>query len=309
MQLKHFFQLVRWKNLVLIILMQFLIKFYFFEPFKNITSLSYSLFSLLVFTTIIITASGYIINDILDIKTDSINNPKRVLVQRNLSVSKANNIYYLLTIIGLLCGAALSITINKPLYSLYFIIVVVLLYFYSKFLKGKLLIGNIVVSSLLSFSILILLLFDFTLPENILKWNSYHIVHKIILVYSLCAFQLNLIREIIKDIEDINGDYNQHLNTFPIIYGRERAKKFVLAISTITILFFLFVIFNQFKIDSIALFYLLIFVLIPLLYFCIKLYKAKTNVEYSFLSKLMKIIILTGVISIPFISNYFINVS
>lgn len=307
MQLKHFFQLIRWENLVLIALMQFLIKYYFFAPFNNYNSLSYSSFSLLVCATIIITASGYIINDIIDIKVDLINKPKRILIQKHFTAANAKKMYFTLTFIGLMSGIGLSIIIEKPIYIVFFISIILLLFIYSKFLKGKLLVGNILVSLLLSFSILILLIFDFIQPENYLKWSSYLIIHKIVIVYAFCAFLLNLTREIIKDVEDVNGDYNQNLNTYPIVYGRERAKKLALSISVITVLFLLFVIFNQFNINSLALIYLLVFVLIPLLYFSIKLYDSKTKYEYSHLSKVLKIIILTGILSIPLISNYFID--
>lgn len=308
MQLKHFFQLIRWKNLVLIALMQFLIKFYFFAPIESYNSLSYSSFCLLVFTTIIITASGYIINDLIDLKVDLINNPKRVIIQKHLSISNAKKVYFTFTFVGLICGVGLSLIIKKPFYSLSFITIILLLFIYSKFLKGKLLIGNLLVSLLLSSSILILLIFDFTPPENYLKWSSYHIIHKLIIFYAFCTFLLNLIREIIKDIEDVNGDYSQNLNTYPVLYGRERSKKLALIISIFTVFFFLFITFNQFTMNYVALLYFLILICMPLLYFCVKLYDSKTKLEYSYLSKILKIIILIGVLSIPLMSNYFINV-
>jgi len=307
MQLKHFFQLVRWKNLVLIALMQFLIKFYFFVPFESYNSLSYSSFCLFVFTTITITASGYIINDLIDLKVDLINKPKKMIIQKHLSVLNAKKAYFSLLFIGLICGVGLSIIIKKPFYSLIFITIILLLFIYSKFLKGKLLVGNLFVSLLLSFSILILLIFDFTPPENYLKWSSYHIIHKLIVFYAFCTFLLNLIREIIKDIEDVNGDSSQNLNTYPVVYGKESAKKLALIISVFTAFFFLFIIFKQLRANSTALLYSLISVCIPLLYFCVKLYSSKTKLEYSYLSKILKIIILIGVLSIPLISNYFIN--
>lgn len=308
MQLKHFFQLIRWKNLVLIALMQFLIKFYFFVPFESYNSLSYSSFYLFVFTTITITASGYIINDLIDLKVDLINKPKRVIIQKHLSISNAKKAYFSLLFIGLTCGVGLSIIIKKPFYSLIFITIILLLFIYSKFLKGKLLVGNLLVSLLLSFSILILLIFDFTPPESSLKWSSYHIIHKLIVLYAFCTFLLNLIREIIKDIEDVDGDFSQNLKTYSVVYGKENAKKLALIISVFTVLFFLFIIFKQLRINSTALLYSLILVCIPLLYFCVKLYDSKTKLEYSYLSKILKIIILIGVLSIPLMSKYFINV-
>jgi 4-hydroxybenzoate polyprenyltransferase len=309
MQLKHFFQLIRWKNLVLIASMQFLIKHFFLSNFSFQTSLNYYLFSLLVASTILISAGGYIINDINDVKTDLINKPKRVIVKEHISFSNTIKLYYLLNFLGLLCGIILSIKIEKPLYSLYFISIAAILYIYSKYLKGKVIIGNITVSLLLAFSIFIILIFDTPQPINMEQINHVITIQYVIIVYSFCAFLLSLIREVIKDIEDVNGDYNQNFATLPIVYGRDRTRKVTLLISVSTLIFFIYIAFRQFRIDSLALLYLLVLVLIPLLYFCIKLYHSETNSEYSHLSKILKIIILTGILSIPLISNYFINAS
>ncbi|MCF6279611.1 MAG: geranylgeranylglycerol-phosphate geranylgeranyltransferase [Flavobacteriaceae bacterium] len=304
MKIVAFFNLIRWKNLLLIALMQFLIKFYFLTDFSLQTTLSNSLFYLLVFTTVCITASGYIINDIIDLKVDLINKPKKVIIDTKISIISAKKIYLLFIIIGNLVGIYMSTKIDKPIYSLYFIGITLILYLYSKLLKGKVLIGNVVVSLLLSFSILIFLIFDVPVRMSLVQWNLYQKVELVIIGYAVCAFLLSFIREIIKDIEDIDGDYNEGLKTFPIVFGRKLTKNLAITISFLVILFFIFIIFNLLKIESFAFIYIFILLFLPLLYFIYKLWFSKTKKNYSFLSKLLKIIILLGVISIPIISKY-----
>ena len=304
MTFKAFFNLIRWKNLLLIALLQFLIKYYLLSDFSFQTILSNSLFYILVFATITITAAGYIINDIIDIKVDAINKPNKVIIDNKISIPNAKKLYFLLTSIGILAGIYVSIKVDKPLFSLCFIAISLLLYTYSKYLKGKVLIGNIVVSLLLAFSILILLFFDIPIKMNSMQWSLYLKIQFVIIIYAVFAFLLNFIREIIKDIEDIDGDYNEELKTFPIIFGRKRARNFVIFISVITIYLLIFIISNFLKIKTIPFAYIGVFVFLPLLYFTYKLWNSKTKKQYSFLSKLLKIIILLGIISIPILSNY-----
>ncbi len=308
MYLKYFFQLVRWKNLVLIALMQFLIKFYFLSNFEFATTLTYSLFYLLVFATICITASGYIINDIYDYKIDLINKSNKVIIEKYISIKSSKKLYFVLNTLGVILGAFLSFKINKPIYSLYFVIISAILFIYSKYLKGRVLIGNITVSLLLALSILIVLIFDKMHPINLKQINLTNTTQHIIIIYAIIAFLINLIREIVKDIEDVNGDYNNNLKTLPIIFGRKSAKNVAIFLGILSSLTFLFIVFNKLKIDTIVFGYIFLLIFSPLLYSIYLLNKAKKKKHYTKISTLLKIIIFTGVLSIPLISNYFLNV-
>lgn len=304
MNITSFFNLIRWKNLVLIAFMQFLVKYYFLTGFGFQTTLSNPLFYILVLVTICITASGYIINDIIDLKVDKINKPKKIIVENEISISNSKKLYFLLTSIGVLAGIYVSIKIGKPLYSLIFIGISATLYSYSKYLKGTVLIGNVVVSLLLSFSILILLFFDIPIRMNSMQWSMYLKIKFIIIIYAVFSFLLNFIREIIKDIEDVDGDYNEGLKTFPVVFGRKRARNFAIFVSFFVIFSFLFGIFNFLILEPFSFIYFFILLFLLLLYFTYKLWFSKTKKHYSFLSNLLKIIILLGIISIPIVSNY-----
>ena len=307
MSISLFFNLIRWKNLVLIALMQFFTECFLLSNFGFQTALSNSLLYLLIITTFLITASGYIINDIIDLKGDLINKPNNVIIQKHISISSALILYRIGTFLGIIIGGYVSIKIEKPLYSFYFVGISALLYFYSKYLKGKILIGNFVVSILLAFSMIIVLLFDFPSNLNSLQSDLYCKIEFVIIIYAAFAFLLNFIREIIKDIEDIDGDYNEKHKTLPIVIGMKRTRNIAISISLFTLFLLLVVTFNLMNISTVSFSYIIAFIVIPLIYFIYNLWSAQTLKNYNHLSEVVKFIILLGIISIPLISIYIKN--
>ncbi len=251
-----------------------------------LTHLQFSIFSMSI---VLITAGGYIINDIFDIEADKINKPTIVFIDKTISKKNGFVLYYSFSFIGLLLGIYLSFSAYKPIYSFIFIGITIGLYIYSKLLKRIPIIGNIFVSILISLSLFLLYFFDAS-KESSLLFN-------IILIYIIFSFITTLIREMIKDIEDINGDYQQKMQTLPIVIGRKRAKNVVLVVTSI--LFIFTVVVTRFLFDESKLFfwYSILFTFVPLTYFLIKLWDAKTKRHYFFLSNLMKIIMLFGILS------------
>jgi 4-hydroxybenzoate polyprenyltransferase len=307
MSVSVFFNLIRWKNLVLIALMQFYTEYFLLSNFGFETTLSNSLLYLLIISTFLITASGYIINDIIDVKGDVINKPNKVIITKNISIANALKLYRIGAFLGIITGSYIAFKIEKPFYSFYFVGISALLYFYSKYLKGKMLIGNFVVSILLAFSMIVVLLFDFPSSLNSLQSNLYLKIQSVIIMYSVFAFLLNFIREIIKDIEDVDGDYNQNYRTLPIIIGKKRTRNIAISITLFTLFLLLVVTFNLVDILTITFSYIIVLIVIPLIYFTYKLWSAATLKSYNHLSKVLKIIILLGIISIPLISIYIKN--
>ena len=112
MTLSSFLQLIRWKNLVMLALIQLLFRYVYFPAFSVETTLSNFNFSILVFTTLIIAAAGYIMNDIYDIEADIINKPNKVLVHKKIPKSKAHFLYNIFNSIGLLSGLYLAFIID-----------------------------------------------------------------------------------------------------------------------------------------------------------------------------------------------------
>ncbi len=295
MVLATYFKLVRWKNLLLIVFVFFVLKFSFFSTLQIQTKLSIVDFLLLLLSVLAITAAGYIINDIFDVKTDLINKPTKVIVSQKISLETAKKWYKTTNTVGIVLGIALCIKISKPTHSFIFIGISLLLYYYSKKIKTTPFIGNFLVSLLIAFSVLIFPLFEI---ELIAKNNIQNLATQIIWMLFFFAFSLNLIREIVKDIEDVNGDYSLKMNTLPILLGSLRTRSLVLFLCIVPIGLLLFIILKYSSIYKFTVLYLLLFVLMPLLYFTVKLRSAKKKTEFHKLSLLLKIIMLLGINSL-----------
>ncbi|MGK0428126.1 MAG: 4-hydroxybenzoate polyprenyltransferase, partial [Ulvibacter sp.] len=255
-------------------------------------------FALLVLATISIAAGGNVINDIYDVDADFINKPNKLIVGKNISEKNAYRIFITLNILGVFSGFLLSNTIGKPGFAALFIIISALLYMYASMLKGILLVGNILISVLIALSILIVGVFDVLPAIEASNVDGQIVAMKVITHYACFAFFINLIREIVKDIQDINGDKNDGLNTLPIAIGRKRATIVVfvlgiLAVVAVVCYMYLFLYSSQ-----ILVLYFLLLVVAPLLYSCVQAYSAQTNKELSQISLVLKIIMFFGMCSI-----------
>jgi len=272
------------------------------EPFLKATNLSVTLnlfgFTLLVLATLCIAAAGYIINDIYDIEIDLVNRPKRVIVGKSISEKTANNLFIIFNVVGVGIGFYLSHLIGKSGFFAIFVIISALLYVYASYLKQLLLIGNIVVSLLVALSLIIVGLFDILpaiTPENRETQITFF---NIILDYAIFAFVINLIREIVKDIEDVDGEYKAGFNTLPIAIGRNRAIKVVFVLSIMLLFGVVFYIITFLYSQLLVVTYFLIFILGPLIYISLKSFNAETKKELRFISKLLKLVMLIGMFSL-----------
>lgn len=295
MKLAAFLRFIRWKNLLLILYLQILLKFSLFPTFEITTNLSVFQFVTLLFSLILITAAGYIINDIFDLKSDLINKPQKVIVTHYFSIESAQHLYLIVNTLGIVLGIGLSLSIQKPSYSFIFMGASLLLYFYSKTLKSKPLIGNIAVSFLVAFSIITLCLFD--LNSDIHSEDQQLVIY-VIMLLSTFAFLINLVREVIKDIEDINGDYNLKMNTLPILFGVARTKKTASFLCVFPLGLLLFIVAKYASIYKFTVLFLLLFALVPLLYVALKLLSAKTKKDFKKLSVFLKLIMFLGINSL-----------
>ena len=301
MKLKAFLNLIRWQNLTMLIGIQLLLKCILFKNYNIPTTLNNYEFLLLVLSTITIAAGGYIINDIFDTQTDAINKPDKVYIGPVFKRYNAIICYLTLTTVGISLGIYISLNINIPLASIVFITIALLLFLYSFALKKIALIGNIVISLMIGFSIFIVGLID--IVPRLDETNGIQQVHilKIVVVFSLFSFGLNLIRELIKDIEDIGGDYAAGMKTLPILIGRKRAKNIAVALSSIFLLSFIVILASSQSISTYVFVYGFILIVLPLLYFCYKLYFATTTTDFKKLSRILKIIMLLAMLSLVLI--------
>ena len=294
-----FLKLIRYQNLLLLVFMQLLFHFGFLKSQDIPLALNDLHFSILVLATVCIAAAGYIINNIFDKDTDVINQ-KSVVIGQSISEATAYNLYIGLNVLGVGSGFYLSNVIEKPSFALLFILISGTLYLYASSLKQSLLIGNLVVAVLTAISVIIIGIFD--LYPIITPENQSHLgmLFKVLLDYALFAFLINFIREIIKDLEDVKGDYNLGMNTLPIALGVARTSKIVL-IFTALITMYLFYYIYEYHFNNglfISTIYELLTIIAPLLFFCIKLTNAKSSSDFKHLSLLLKFVLFFGILSV-----------
>ena len=256
---------------------------------------------LLVIATVCIAAGGYVINNIMDQDTDEIAKPQNRVVGVSISETVAYNWYIGLTIVGVGIGFYLSNVIYKPTFASMFILVATLLYMYATSFKQIPVLGNVVVALMLSTSIIIIGLFDILPAIDVDNRFRMKEAFGILMHYSIFAFIINLIREIVKDLEDMDGDYQSGINTLPNAIGIQKTKIIVgvLTIISIGILAY-YVNSNLFELDYVV-YYAMILIVGPLIYFGVKLLNATTKKEFHHLSLVLKIILFFGILSVAVI--------
>lgn len=227
-----FFRLIRWPNLLFIVLTQMLFR-YFILPFVYLNphagydgiKLSENLFYLLVIASVSIAAAGYIINDYFDVNIDQINKSSKVIIGKFINRRSAILLHAFLSFIGLVLSGYIGYKLHNILIPIFNFIAINILWFYSSTFKKKILIGNVLISILTSWVILVLTLTEYRFrifPHDIV-WQR---LLKLSFIYAGFAFIISLIREVIKDMEDIEGDLKFGCKTMPIVWGLPVAKVF-----------------------------------------------------------------------------------
>ena len=235
---------------------------------------------LLSVSTILIAAAGYIINDYYDVKIDLINKPDRVVIGKSITRRYAILFHSFLSMSGICIGFLLNWKIGTVNFlSVFF------LWLYSNNLKRQPFIGNFVVAILTGISILII--------NFLYEGNS-----PLVSIYSLFAIFMTLVREMIKDMEDLRGDNTFGCKTLPIIWGLRKAKLFVY----ITLIFFVISVLyiNQIYV-GLPMYYFIVFLFVPMGWLVVWLFRADTVKDFYRLSQFCKIIMLLGISSMAFI--------
>lgn len=310
-KLYSLFKLVRWPNLLITALMMCLV-YHCVMLMKGSVE-----FTLLVISMVFIVAAGYVINDVFDMETDAINKPEKQIVGKVFTEKQSRIFYWVLEIIGLACALASSIMAHGPKFYMVFICMALLsavLYSYSKTYKKKLLVGNVIVSLSVAFAVFLPWLFVMIgLSENLLLLHANEdmmtISLRIVLVYTAFAFFTTLIREIIKDMEDVDGDGRTHCRTIPVVWNMKVASiiasvlVFLLSGSTLALKTYVENL-NVAKPATVmmeAIFVLAIAVFVSLIMVGKQMLKNQEKTLH-FSSIIMKIIMLIGVLSMIFIN-------
>ena len=295
-----FLQLIRYKNLLLIALMQLLIRFGYLEQVQIPLSLFYWQYTLLILSTVLIAAGGYVIKAIFDQESYQINNDTKVLIGTYISESAAYNLYAGLTITGVSCGFILANSIDHSNFAILFVLLATLLYFYASSLKQIALLGNLLIASILAFSIIIIGIFDIFPNTFEINQQQMSVAFSILLDYAKFAFMIILVREIIKDIQDIEGDKHQEMKTLPLVIGINKSNKLAFVLLLLPLVYLFYYSYNYLFENNlfIGIFYLLIFVIAPMIFGLIQIWNAKEKKDYANISTLLKWIIFFGILSI-----------
>lgn len=313
-----FFKLIRWPNLLFIAITQWLFYFAVVDSIQlQTTTISaaypynHLLFYLLIVSSIMIAAGGYIINDYFDIQIDTINKPERVVVDRIVKRRWAIAWHILLSLLGVLGSLYISYKTGTWIILIANIFCVLLLWFYSTTFKKKLLAGNIIISALTAWVIVVVYFFA---GAGVLNYNGWHEgsysfdirkLFKFTMLYAGFAFIVSLVREVIKDLEDMHGDAQYNCKTMPVEWGVPATKVFTAVWIVVCIALLAVIQLYAWQTGwwfSAA--YSMMLIILPLLYILRELYRAVIPTDYQRLSKLVKLVMLTGIMSMLFFKFY-----
>ncbi len=274
-----FLKLTRIPNLLIIAVTQYLaVIFLVFEPHMLKMVGNPQLF-LLVLSTLMIAAAGYIINDYYDVKIDYVNKPDRVvvgkLIQRRIVLAG----HFILNFTGIFIGFFLDYKVG-----LVNLFATFLLWIYSNQLKRMPLAGNLVIAFLTGLTFFVI-------------WVYYQKSMYLLLNYAIFAFAITLIREVIKDMEDMIGDEIFGSRTLPIIWGIRKTKSFLYALILLSGSLFFYM---AGRLNNPVMNNFFLILIIPAIYLVYLLYRADTQKRYYRLSIYCKLIMLAGIFSITF---------
>jgi len=270
-------KITRVANLLIIGLSQYLTAIFLIGPSDHweryITSIQ---LGLIVMSTLLISSAGYIINDYYDQKIDIINRPEKVVVGKNLKRRAAMFYHMLFNFAGIFLGVLASWKIG-----LIHITSAFLLWLYSNSLKRLPLIGNLLIGFLTGIAVLMI-------------GVEYQNLNPLIYAYSLFAASIMVIREIIKDIEDMKGEKTHGVKSLPLLIGIRKTKKLLYVICGVSALWLLIF---MIKVDNKYILYYFTSLVPFMVFFIYKLRKADTGKNFKYLKYYSNLIILTGIIS------------
>ena len=306
-----FLKIIRWPNLIFIIITQLLfhyciinhnLKLILIEPKINGLNLLF-----IILASVCIAGAGNIINDYFDVNIDVINKPNKVIINQFINRRWAIFWHLILSAIGIGLSFHVAIKINFIWIGILNSIAVLLLFIYSASLKKKFIIGNIIISLLTAWVLIVLMLPEYfeLIKYRIFSLENYYKIFRLGILYATFSFIISLIREVIKDIEDVDGDRQNGCKTMPIVLGINSTKVFI---SVWLIVIIALLVIAQAYVVSFgwwwSIIYAFAFLIWPLVSIQKKLFKANSNNDYAELSKKVKWIMLFGILSMLFFAYY-----
>ncbi len=272
-------------------------------------------FFFLSLATVMIAAAGYIINDYFDVNIDRINKPLQLIIDKTIKRREAMLAHLVISGVAILIAMRVSFQLGLWHYSFIYAACALGLWFYSTEFKKQFLIGNLVVALFVGLTPFITGLYELQLTAEkyrILTLPPFEVHFKIIFNFifgfSCLAFLINLIREIIKDIQDMDGDKVFGCRTVPIVLGIETSKNIVSFLIVVLILIIGYLQKGQYDSQATLSFtYLLFFIQLPLALLLFLVQRADAPKEFKLPDSLSKLIMLTGVLYSLVIYYSFLN--
>jgi len=313
--LKDLLNLVRLPNLLVVALTMMLMRYAVIRPLLGaiqvtlagdpvVTAamdfrLGWFDFLILVVSTCFITAAGYVINDYFDIRADLINRGT-IIVGNTITRRMAMMYHNVFNILGVIGGTYVSARIGYIWLGIFFVLISGLLYFYSATYKRQFLIGNIIVALLVAAVPMIVVVYDAApvyawYSQAALDFPGVAILFWWVGGFALFAFLTTLIREIIKDMEDCEGDRETGRKTLPVISGLVTCRTIVVLLSAATIALLYFVWFRYLN-DRVTLVYISVLLVLPFAVVIARVLSSRDKRHLHSASSLMKLIMLAGIL-------------
>jgi len=305
--LTAFLKLIRWPNLVFIALTQVMFFYCIALPALQTAGLksvlSNKMLMLLAISYVLIAAGGNIINDYFDLNIDKINKPQKVIVEKYISRRWVIIWHLLVSVVAVLISVYISYKTKIIWIAVAAFFCVVLLFLYSVSLKKKFLVGNILVSALTAWVIMIVSLIEFSAFSHTSSTDIFALrkIMRLGILYTCFAFIISLIREVVKDMEDVEGDRKYNCTTMPIVWGLNAAKVFVAVWLIVLIAALVILQLYAFTFGWwISIIYAVVLIILPLLFIFKKLFAAQSSQQFHSLSSIIKLTMLTGIVSMLF---------
>jgi 4-hydroxybenzoate polyprenyltransferase len=262
---------------------------------------------MLCLTSLLIAAAGYIINDYFDMHIDAVNKPAKVVVDKLVKRRWAIIWHLVFSLAGILISIYISYKINTWIIAIANLGCVVLLWFYSTTFKKKLLSGNIIIAALTAWVIVVVYFFAGAGLPDMAAWQNSNLnfdvkkFYKITILYAAFAFIVSLIREVIKDLEDMDGDAKYDCKTKPVVWGVPPSKVFIAVWLVVCIASLLVLQLYAWQLGWwMVVLYSVVLIIAPMLYILKKLYPAVSSADYHRLSTAIKAVMFFGILSMIF---------
>jgi 4-hydroxybenzoate polyprenyltransferase len=305
-----YLRLIRWPNLMIIVLFMVLVRYYLIAIPLGYAGVdlpqSAFHFALLILVMVLLSAAGYIINDYFDMDVDGFNKADHQIAGKIIPADSVRRFYWIINLTALLIGFYLSLALESLQLALIFVMISGMLWFYSARYKRMLLLGNVVIA--LGAALGVVIVWFFELKGLIAQPNDFAeamrampFMAAMVFAYALFAMISTFIRELVKDLEDMKGDERCGCRTLPVVYGSTASRNLALAVSIILIALIAFWQYVLFQRQVMGPFWALFGADLLGILVILRLYAAEERKHYRQASVLLKVLMLLGILSIPFI--------